>query len=117
MAFWSWLNEFVMSSGFAGATAVAAAYVAYRGIGRRISADRDLAREADARQRWWDGVNWVWENREHMEPDLALDTLQTLGGLAQTREQSAYLKAVQTALVESVAGISAKEVPDAGETS
>lgn len=115
MAFWSWLNGFIMSSGFAGATAVVAAYVAYRGIGRRISADRELARDEDARQRWWEAVNWVWENREHMEPDLALDTLQTLGGLAQTREQSAYLKAVQTALVESVAGVSAQEVPHARE--
>ena len=101
----SWLNEFVMSSGFAGATAVVAAYVAYRGIGKRITADRDLAREEDARQRWWDAVNWVWENHAQMEPDLALDTLQALGALAQTREQSAYLKAVQTALVESVAAV------------
>ena len=79
MTSWAWLSDFVMSSGFAGATAVVTAYVAYRGIGRRVTADRELAREKDARQRWWKAVNWVWDNREHVAADLGLDTLDRLG--------------------------------------
>lgn len=113
MALWSWLNEFVTSAGFAGAAAVVAAFVAYRGIVRRISADRDLAREADERQRWWEAVSWFWDNRQEIDPDLALDTLDSLGGLAQTREQAAYLKAVQTAIVEGLEPTPEEEEPDA----
>lgn len=103
------LGAFVTSSGFGGLAAVCAAAIAYKGIGRRIRADKEMAAdkssaEADAatmsdqRQRWWDALYWVWEHHGDLTDDAVLDLIDSLERGSTTPQQSAMLEAVMDAI-------------------
>lgn len=103
------LWDFLTSAGFGGTAALAAAGIAYRGIRQRIGfeagenerarvAAADLARDSDARQRWWDAVQWTWENQAVIDSAAMRDLIAGLSPLAKTATQVAFLKAVKDAI-------------------
>lgn len=60
-----------------------------------------LAAKNDSRQRWWDALLWVWDNRDLLPPKTKVELLDALNDLSQTKEQSAMLEAVMDALFAS----------------
>ncbi len=99
LAVGAWLT----SPGFGGLAALVAAVIAYRGITKRIGADRALAVEADERQRWWEVLQWTWTNREALDdrdPLITADVLVALGEAVPTKSQSVILEAASRAIVE-----------------
>lgn len=90
--------ETLLSAGVGAATALAAVWVGWRDSGRRITADKQLAADADARERWWAALMWVWDNHDRLPKASLVRLLDALNDLSQTDEQSAMLEAVMDAI-------------------
>lgn len=110
------LGAFLVSSGFAGLAALAAAVIAYLGIRKRIDADRELATakaeadhravaakavadrdaaiEADQRARWWSALMWLWDNQASLNVEQALEAISKFDDASLTPQQSAMLLVV-----------------------
>lgn len=67
---------------------------------RRLSTVRSAALEADARQRWWETIRWVWENRYELPDDALVDALAAMEERAETAEQSIFLDVTTSAILE-----------------
>ena len=75
------LGAFLTSPGAGILGLLGAAYLTYKGVDKRLSGDRDLAkdareaeaqkdRESDARDRWQKFHDHLWENRAALPADL-----------------------------------------------
>lgn len=105
---WLALGAFVTSSGFGGLAALFAAGIAYLGLLRRVREDRatavevadraaEDAVESDARERWWQLLEWLYDHKKEAndyDPFIAARTLHVLEDLASTRHQLAMLEIV-----------------------
>ena len=61
------------------------------------------AQEVDARQRWWEVLQWVWANKDPLntaDPLIAQRVLEALEGLAVTKPRAVIRAAVSLAVVE-----------------
>lgn len=103
------VGAFVTSSGFGGVAAVGAALVAAKVAGSRLRGDYRLAaqghvrnqravRDADARARWWETLQWLWTNRDSADEQAFLEGLQSLAEMVETRQQSVMLEIVTKTL-------------------
>ncbi|MGI8721540.1 MAG: hypothetical protein ACR2JG_04870 [Geodermatophilaceae bacterium] len=85
-AFWGALGQFVLSPGFGGLAALAAAATALRAALKRLVADREVARQ----DRWWETLGWIYDRALHENTDqrlpegLALQLFQRLAREAKT---------------------------------
>ena len=63
--------------------------------------DEDLV--DDARQRWWDALNLLWNDRADLadHPVALQDALEALERLVTTEEQSVMMEAVSIVLIPS----------------
>ena len=60
--------------------------------------DQNAAREADARARWWDTLQWLWTNKDEAGEQAFLEGLQSLAAMVETRQQSVMLEIVTNTL-------------------
>jgi len=60
--------------------------------------NQNAAREADARARWWDTLQWLWTNKEEVGEQAFLEGLQSLAAMVETRQQSVMLEIVTNTL-------------------
>lgn len=93
------LGAFVTSAGFGGLAAVIAALIAARVAADRARDQHEAEREADARERWWLGWRWVWDNRFELGDEEILDALDGLNDLVSTQEQAILLGVTTAALM------------------
>jgi hypothetical protein len=103
-------GAFVTSSGFGGVAAVVGAQAAARVAGARLRGDYQMAsqshqrnqnaeRDADARARWWETLQWLCANKEDVDQQAFLEGLQSLAAMVETRQQSVMLEIVTKTLL------------------
>jgi len=103
------VGAFLTSPGFGGLAAVVGALAAVRVAMARLRGDYQMAaqshkrnqhaaREADARARWWDTLQWLWTNRDQVGDQAFLAGLQSLAAIVETRQQSVMLEIVTNTL-------------------
>jgi hypothetical protein len=103
------VGAFLTSPGFGGLAAVVGALAAVRVAMARLRGDyamatqsqrrnQNAAREADARARWWDTLQWLWTNKEEVGEQAFLEGLQSLAAMVETRQQSVMLEIVTNTL-------------------
>ena len=86
--FWLAMGAFLTSSGVGGLAALVAAVLAYKGIARRITFDRQQDRVADARERWWAAYTHLWANQSTIPVEALTEGVASLEKLAETEQQS-----------------------------
>jgi hypothetical protein len=84
-ATWSWarglpLGEWLMSPGFGGTAALAAALIALRGVRRTVTAQR----EANRKQQWWDRAKWALDLLLEDDYRKQIAGLEVLAALADS---------------------------------
>ncbi len=115
--FWQAVGAFFTSPGFAGLTALCAAWLAWRGVRIRLDGDREMAREAraaqirdeitnEARTRWWELAHWADHQIDagSVREDLLLDLLVQMEGSLATREQAVMIECLAAKLAGQKAG-------------
>lgn len=97
------LGAFLTSPGAGILGLLGAAYLTYKGVDKRLTGDRGLAkdareaeaqkdRESDARERWQKFHDHLWDNRAALPADAMILGVQSLAQLVETQEQSAMLE-------------------------
>ena len=85
--------------------------LAYLGVVQGIKATRVDSSEADARERWWAALMWVWDNRDQMSRPSMIEALDALRESAQTETQTVMLRTVATNALRSAGAAQERRTP------
>ena len=85
--------------------------LAYLGVVQGIKASRVDSSEADARERWWAALMWLWDNRDEMSRASMIEALDALRESAQTETQTVMLRSVASNALRSTGPAKERRAP------
>lgn len=103
MTFWETFVVAAFSGALGGGVTLLGQWLARRGskqLAQEAAArQKELTDEADARQRWWEALMWVYANQANLPNEVKQAALDALNDLSTTPEQSVMLEAVITTVL------------------